>query len=209
MTKKLILLILALPLFLMICLFTATNGVSLAVPISVSGIELLSESTVYMDLDNPKEQHLVEYAVYPTNAANKSVTLSYLPFEDSNGTEQPLAQFEYDEETGYLKPLAPGAAEVVITTVDGGYSVRFTAIVETRELVSIESSHPNLEATFDEVLGMNKYDLAPGDTFKIENVFNPVTAANLLVNYTSSNPAVATVNARGVVQARGDRKSVV
>ena len=209
MTKKLILLILALPLFLMICLFTATNGVSLAVPISVSGIELLSESTVYMDLDNPKEQHLVEYAVYPTNAANKSVTLSYLPFEDSNGTEQPLAQFEYDEETGYLKPLAPGAAEVVITTVDGGYSVRFTAIVETRELVSIESSHPNLEATFDEVLGMNKYDLAPGDTFKIENVFNPVTAANLLVNYTSSNPAVATVNARGVVQARGAGVAVI
>ena len=209
MTKKLILLILALPLFLMICLFTATNGVSLAVPISVSGIELLSESVVYMDLDNPKEQHLVEYAVYPTNAANKDVTLSYLPLEDEEGEGQPLAQFEYDEETGYLKPLAPGAAEVVITTVDGGYSVRFTAIVETRELVSIEASHPNLEATFDEALGMNKYDLAPGDTFKIQNVFNPVTAANLLVTYTSSNPAVATVNARGVVQARGAGVTVI
>ena len=85
MTKKLILLILALPLFLMICLFTATSGVSLAVPISVSGIELLSDSTVYMNLDNPNEKHLVEYAVYPTNAANKDVSISYLPLEKENG----------------------------------------------------------------------------------------------------------------------------
>ena len=209
MTKKLILLILALPLFLMICLFTATNGVSLAVPISVSGIELLSETTVYMDLDNPKEQHLVEYTVYPTNAANKEVTLSYLPFEDEDGGEQPLAQFEYDEETGILKPLAPGAAEVVITTVDGGYSVRFTAIVETRELVSIDSIPPNLDSTYDEALGMDKYELAPGDTFKIQNNFNPVTASNLLVRYESSNPAVATVSPRGVVQARSAGVAII
>ena len=209
MTKKLILLILALPLFLMICLFTATNGVSLAVPISVSGIELLSESTVYMDLDNPKEQHVVEYAVYPTNAANQEVTFSYLPLDGEEGDSQPLAQFEYDEETGILKPLAPGAAEVVITTVDGGYSVRFTAIVETRELVSIESTPPNLDATFDEVLGMEKYEMEPGDTFKIQNTFTPETAANLLVTYESSDPSIATVNARGVVQARGNGTVVI
>ena len=209
MTKKLILLILALPLFLMICLFTATSGVSLAVPISVSGIELLSESTVFMDLDDPKEKHLVEYAVYPTNAANQDVTLSYLPLDSEDGKAQPLAQFEYDEETGYLKPLAPGAAEVVITTVDGGYSVRFTVIVETRELVSIESSHPNLDATFDEALAMDKYSLAPGDTFKIENKFTPETASSLLVTYESSNPAVATVNGRGVVQARSAGTTII
>ena len=209
MTKKLILLILALPLFLMICLFTATSGVSLAVPISVSGIELLSESTVYMDLDNPREQHLIEYAVYPTNAANQDVTLSYLPLEDEEGEEQPLAQFEYDEETGYLKPLAPGAAEVVLTTVDGGYSVRFTAIVETKELVSIESVHPTLSSTYDEELGMAKYTLEPGNTFKIQNNFNPVTASNLLVTYKSSDPAVANVNGRGVVQARGTGVAII
>ena len=202
MTKKLILLILALPLFLMICLFTATSGVSLAVPISVSGIELLSESTVYLDLDNPKDQHLIEYSVYPTNAANQDISISYLPLEDENGKEETLAKFEYDDETGYLKPLAPGSAEVVLTTVDGGYTARFTAIVTTRELVSIEATHPNLDASYDEALGMVKYDLEPGDTFKIQNNFEPVTASNLLVRYESSDPAIATVNARGIVQAR-------
>ena len=208
MTKKLILLIIALPLFLMICLFTATSGVSLAVPISVSGIELLSESIVYMDLDNPKDKHLVEYTVYPTNAANKEVTLSYLPLEDEDDS-QPLAKFEYDEETGYLKPLAPGAAEVVITTVDGGYSVRFTVIVETKNLVSIESAPQNLAGAFDEALGMEKYGMEPGDTFKIQNAFNPETAEDLRVSYESSDPTIATVNNRGVVQARGDGTVVI
>ena len=209
MTKRLILLILALPLFLMICLFTATSGVSLAVPISVSKIELLSDSTVYMNLDNPKEKHLVEYAIYPTNAANKDVSISYLPLEKENGEKEVLAQFEYDEETGYLKPLAPGVAEVVITTIDGGYSVRFTVIVETRELVSIESKAPNFKSTYDESLQMDKYALEPGDTFKIENNFNPLTASNLLVDYSSSNPKVATVNARGVVKVVGVGEAVI
>lgn len=208
MTKKLILLIIALPLFLMICLFTATSGISLAVPIGVSGIELLSESTVYLDIDK-KETHQVEYAIYPTNAANQEVTFTYLPLEDENGNEQTLAKFEYDEETGILKPLAPGAAEVVITTVDGGYRARFVAIVDTRELISIKSTPPNLAASFDETLGMEKYDLAPGDTFKIQNDFYPETAANLLVEYSSSDTSVATVNSRGVVQARGAGTTII
>ena len=208
MTKKLILLIIALPLFLMICLFTATSGISLAVPIGVSGIELLSESTVYLDIDK-KETHQVEYAVYPTNAANQEVTLSYLPLKDENGNEQTLAKFEYDEETGTLKPLAPGTAEVVITTVDGGYRARFIAIVETRELVSIKSTPPNLASSFDETLGMEKYDLGLGDSFKIQNEFYPETAANLLVEYSSSDKSVATVNSRGVVQARGAGTAII
>lgn len=210
MTKKIILLIIALPLFLMICLFTATSGISLAVPIGVSGIELLSESIVYLDMDNPRDKHLVEYAIYPTNAANQEVTFSYLPLVDENGKEEVLAKFEYDEETGYLKPLAPGAAEVVITTVDGGFTARFTAVVETRELISIESTpNNNLEATFDEALDMNKYSLAPGDDFKIQNSFYPETAKNLLVDYSSSNPAVATVDRRGVVQARSEGTAII
>ena len=209
MTKKLILLILALPLFLMICLFTATSGVSLAVPISVSRIELISESTVFLDLDNPKDVHHVEYAVYPTNAANKDVTISYLPLDGEDGEEETFAKFEYDEETGYLKPLAPGAAQVVITTVDGGYSVRFTAIVTSRELISIESSVPNKEASYDEELGMKKYTLEPGEEFKLQNKFNPSTASSILVNYESSDPAVATVSARGAVKARSVGTTII
>ena len=196
MTKKLILLILALPLFLMICLFTATSGVSLAVPISVSGIELKSGSFVEMDLDNPKEQHVIDYTVYPTNAANQAVTISYEPLVDGEGNEQKLAQFSYDEETHTLKPLSPGSAEVVLTTVDGGFKARFTVYVKTKQLVSIEANHPTLESAVDEETGLKKYVLAPGEDFNVDVKYEPESAANIRVDIKSSNPEVVQVQGK-------------
>ena len=66
MNKKLISLILVLPLILMISLFTAVNTVSLAVSVPVSKIEILGPEIVYLDLDK-QEKHFIEYAVYPTD----------------------------------------------------------------------------------------------------------------------------------------------
>lgn len=209
MTKKLILLILALPLFLMIILFTATSGVSLAVPIPVSKIEISGDDIIYMNMDDPDEQYQLDYMVYPTNAANKNVTVSYLPVVGADGEEETLAKFDYNAETGVLKPLAPGVAQVVITTVDGGYSDRITVVVETRELVSIDSSLPNLESVMDETLGMNKYQLEPGQSFRISNVFDPAGASNLLVRYSTSDSTVVTVDARGVISARSAGTAII
>ncbi len=208
MTKKLILLILALPLFLMICLFTATSGVSLAVPISVSGIELSSESYVEMDLDNPREQHVIDYTVYPTNAANQAVTVSYEPLVDDTGAEQRLAQFSYDEETRTLKPLSPGSAEVVITTVDGGFKARFTVYVKTKQLVSVEASHPSLGATVDEETGADKYILNPGEEFVVDIKCEPAGAQNVRVDVKSSNPEVVSVIGKRL-KANGVGRSII
>lgn len=207
MTKKLILLILALPLFLMICLFTATSGVSLAIDIPVSDIEVLGEDIVYMNMDEIDDKYLLEYAIYPTNAANKKVSLSYKAIE-IDGIEQPVAKLEYDEETGYLRPLAPGMVEVIVTTVNGGFTDSFVVVVETKELISIDVDLPQ-NAIFDEVLGMEKLELKPGETIKIKNIFNPVTASNLLVTYESSDTSVATVSRSGIVQARKPGTAVI
>lgn len=207
MTKKLILLILALPLFLMICLFTATSGVSLAIDIPVSDIEVLGEDIVYMNMDEVDEKYLLEYAIYPTNAANKKISLSYKAIE-IDGEEQPMAKLDYDEETGYLRPLAPGMVEVIVTTVNGGFTDSLVVVVETKELISIDVNLPQ-NAVFDEVLGMEKLELKPGATMKINNVFNPVTASNLLVIYESSDPNVATVGRNGVVQARKPGTAII
>ena len=208
MTKKLILLILALPLFLMICLFTATSGVSLAVPISVSGIELKSGSFVEMDLDNPKEQHVIDYTVYPTNAANQAVTISYEPLVDGDGNEQKLAQFSYDEETHTLKPLSPGSAEVILTTVDGGFKTRFTVNVKTKQLVSIEANHPTLSSVVDEETGLKKYVLAPGEDFSLDIKHEPESASNIRVNIKSSNPEVVQVQGKKL-KVNGVGRSII
>ena len=132
MTKKLILLILALPLFLMIILFTATNTVSLAIDIPVSGVEILGDETVYLNMDTSSPRLDIQYAIYPTNASNTGVSITCNPIV-IDGKEQPLAQFTYEidkeEKTAYLTPLVAGMAEVVITTDDGNHKDRFTVVV--------------------------------------------------------------------------------
>ena len=91
MNKRLILLILALPLLLMLCLFTTANRVSITIQVPVTGIDVVLEggnSIVYLNLDdqNNGEYHL-DYVVYPINATNKTVSVTFLPIEG-----EPFAQ---------------------------------------------------------------------------------------------------------------------
>ena len=51
MNRKLILLILCLPLILMLSLFSVSKTVVLAINIAVSKIEILGDKIVYLDLD--------------------------------------------------------------------------------------------------------------------------------------------------------------
>ena len=75
MTKKILLLVLSLPLILMICLFTTSNTVSLAISVPVTGIDIVGDNIVYLDMDK-NETYEVEYTIYPTNAANKKISFS-------------------------------------------------------------------------------------------------------------------------------------
>ena len=72
MAKKLLLLILALPLVMMISLFTTTNTVSLAISIPVSGIDIIGNNYVYLDFDK-SEKYFIDYTIYPTNAYNQNI----------------------------------------------------------------------------------------------------------------------------------------
>ena len=49
MTKKILLLVLFLPIIIMVCLFTTTDAVSLAIDIPVTGIDIVEENIVYLD----------------------------------------------------------------------------------------------------------------------------------------------------------------
>ena len=72
MTKKILLLVLFLPMIIMISLFTTTDAVSLAISIPVTGIEIVEDNIVYLDLDQ-EETYKIDYTVYPTNASNAEV----------------------------------------------------------------------------------------------------------------------------------------
>ena len=153
MNKKVILLMLALPLILMLSLFTTTNTVSLVISVPVSGIELHEDKVVYLDLE---KTHEISYTVYPTNAANKEVT--YI-VEPRNG-ETPA---QLNIENGKIIPQSCGTADVTVRTVDGGYQAKFIVSIFTNKLQGIEST-------------VDSNVIKIGETTQIQTSFNPVNA---------------------------------
>ena len=64
MNKKLIVLIMLLPLLLMLSIFTSTQSVALNVKVAVNKIEINGNKVVYLDMDKD-EKYLVSYEIYP------------------------------------------------------------------------------------------------------------------------------------------------
>lgn len=188
MKKRLILLILVLPIFLMLCLFAVTKTVSLAVEVPVSGIEINGEKIVYLDLEK-NEKYEMDYTVYPTNAKNQEVTFSV-----EQVGEDRLAELEYKD--GYIIPKSGGTAKVYLTTVDGGFKDSLLVFVESSGLESISSTTP-------------KSSILVNEKIKISTTFIPSTAADLSLEYKSSNEKVARVNNKGEIVGVGRGTAVI
>lgn len=182
MAKKVLLLVLCLPIIIMICLFTTTDAVSLAIDIPVTGIEIVEDNIVYLDLDE-EETYTVDYTVYPTNATKKDVAMSYEAVGDSR-----LAKLKFKD--GQIIPEAMGMAKVYLTTIDGGFKDSFIVQIDSNMLHEIKS-----EISVDEI--------HVGGEALITNEFIPHNAKNQIVVYESSDSKVATVDNRGKVVGVG------
>ncbi|MBQ7324101.1 MAG: Ig-like domain-containing protein [Clostridia bacterium] len=184
MNKKLILLMLALPLIIMLSLYTTASTVSLTVKVPVERVEIHSEEVVYLDLDLG-ETYDLEYTVYPTNAANKEVVFSTARVEG-----KPFATLEYDAESGKIIPSTCGMAEVTLTTMDGGFRDSFIVQVDSKSLESVEAS-------------VSKEILDIGETATIGVVFTPKNTPNKQLRYeVVAGEEVASVDAQGVISAK-------
>lgn len=182
MNKKLILLLLILPLVLMFSIFTTTNSVGLEIKAPVSSIEILGNKMVYLDYDE-KEKYFVNYTVYPLTAANKKVVFS----TEQVGTGR-LAQLDFED--GYIVPKSIGSAKVYLSTVDGGFKDSFIVQVDSSKVQEINCT-------------VAKTQLMVGETVNINTTFVPENAINKILTYTSSDLSVATVDSKGKIKAVG------
>ena len=186
MAKKLILLLLIIPIVVMILLFAATQTLSNLVDVPVTGIEILNTKEYeYLDMDQ-EQTCVIEYAVYPTGAKNKDVSVTTEAFGD-----EPLAKFEFvQEEDGkvVVVPLTAGAARIVLTTVSGGFRDSIIVYSYSTKLQAIDATITNA-------------DLLVGETAAIYTSFLPENPSDTTLEYVSSNPAVVEVNRNGVVRA--------
>lgn len=178
MNKKLILLILCLPLLLMLSLFSVSKTVQLAVSVPVSKIDVLSDQIVYLNLDN-NNQYFVDYVVYPTNAKNQNVK-----FHTEAVGSSPLAKIEYID--GYLVAKSCGKAKIVLTTVDGGFRDSFVVEVTSNTLQNISCE-------------IDKNIIYVGETTTISTAFLPEDTIYTRLNYFVSNPNIASVGADGAI----------
>ena len=185
MTKKILLLVLFLPMILMISLFSTTDAVSLAIDVPVTGIEIVEENIVYLDLDQ-SETYKVDYTVYPTNATNREVSLS----TEAVGEER-LAKVEFKD--GYLIPKSIGVAKVFLTTIDGSFKDSFIVQIDSNMLQEIECE-------------ISEAEIYVGGKAVITTTFIPANAKNQVVAFKSSNENVAKVDNNGNVLGvgRGD-----
>ena len=182
MYKRLIVLILCLPLVLMISLFSISQTVSIGVNVPVSKIQILGESVIYLDLDK-QEKYFVDYAVYPTNAQNKKVTFIQ---PEQVGTS-PLAELEYVD--GYIVPKSCGKAKVYLETVDGGFRDSFIVQVESNALQEISCSVENPS-------------IYVGDTTIILTQFVPEDSKHTLLNYQVENENIVEVSPLGTITGK-------
>ena len=162
MTKKIILLVLILPVIVMISLFTTTDAVSLAISIPVTGIDIEEDNIVYMDI---KDKLDVSYTVYPTNATNQKVTMSMEPVGTSRS-----CNLDFDGKT--ITPKSVGVSKVYLSTVDGGFKDSFIIQVDSSVLEEIECS-------------ISEKELYVGEKASIYTEFIPETAPNRIIKYKS------------------------
>ena len=196
MAKKLILLLLIIPIIVMISLFAATKTISIIVDVPVSGISISDAgSHIYLNMDN-NDTHSLEYTVYPTNAKNKDISATAEPVSGKD-----TAKLDLVVEDGMVKiiPKSVGSARVYLTTAEGGYRASVTVHVESenaRRLQSIDST-------------VSTSELEVGESAVITTALTPADPINPILHYSSDNPHVATVNDKGIITAlRGGEATI-
>lgn len=191
MAKKLILLILVVPIIVMVALFAFKETVSLLIDTPVDKIVLIGEETATELNMDAGHTYSLEYAVYPTAASNKEVTVYTAPIEGED-----LASLEFDPKDGkiLITPRSAGAARVFVKTKDGGHEIFFDVYVRSSRLQSIDATIDKSELFLDKT--------AEDAKAIITTSFSPKNPSNTILNYVSSDETVATVDDFGIVTAK-------
>jgi uncharacterized protein (TIGR02145 family) len=125
--------------------------------------------------------------VKPDNATNRNVTWSSAP--ESVATV---------DDNGLVKAIAPGEATVTVTTEDGQKTARCVVMVSAAPVpvTGVTLNKPSL-------------DLTEGEDEILIATVNPAGATNKNVTWSSSAPAIATVDDNGLVRAVAPGDAVI
>lgn len=123
-------------------------------------------------------------AVEPSNASNQAVSwISNNPAIASINAN------------GLVTAVGEGEIDVTVSAADGGYSAS--------AVIKVTGGTPPAVAVYNMVVSPTVVNLEVGETFQLTGAVEPSNATNKAVNWISNNPAIASINANGLVTAVG------
>lgn len=163
---------------------TSDESDVILIPEDVTGIEVLSDYQHVSMFIGDSEQ--IKYTVLPSNATNNNVQFKSL--NESIATV---------DENGIVTGVSEGNTTVILTTEEGGFTAECTVHVD-------EISVKNLDRISAKsiVMDVNK-------TSQLEINIEPENATDKTIRWSSSNPAIASVDDKGLVTAKANGYVVV
>lgn len=138
----------------------------------------------------PGETLQLGAVINPENASNKNVTWS------SDNKEVATIDAK-----GLVTAVSAGSVTITVTTEDGNKTAtcRLNVMSEAETVIDVEYVSIKGETTA----------LNPGETLQLAAVINPENARNHNVTWSSSNEAVATIDANGLVTAVANGETLI
>ncbi|MCM1531357.1 MAG: Ig-like domain-containing protein [Bacteroides sp.] len=133
--------------------------------------------------------------VLPDTATNKNITW--------RSTDETVATVSA---MGTVKAIAEGEALIIVTTVDGGFAATCTLTVKAKQVIPVE---PEPIAVTEVRLDIADSTLYIDGTLALTATVLPDTATNKDITWRSTDEAVATVNAQGMVKAIAEGQALI
>ncbi len=153
--------------------------VTVKLPVHVQGIKITGEEYT---IEGTGQNYQIKASVVPSSADNKK--LNYSSSDESVATVS---------SKGVVTTVGVGQAVITVTTDEGGYSGEFKITVIPKKIKVTGVKLATSRYTFTEA----------GETYKINASVVPSDAENKKLTYSSSDTAIVTVDANGVVTAVG------
>jgi uncharacterized protein YjdB/C1A family cysteine protease len=144
---------------------------------AVSGVSLNKTATTL----NGRSTEQLKATILPDYAANKSVKWS--------SSDDAIATVS---SSGLVKGVAPGTADITVTTNDGAYTAKCTVTVTTVAVTGVTVAEGNLTNNG------NLRRLYYRSSIELTATILPSNATNQRVTWSSSNPAILSVNQQGM-----------
>ena len=195
MKKKIIALILIIPLLFLVTLFSVSKVASILTDIPASGIKITTQTDngfIYLDMAKYEKDIYIEAEVEPKNAKNKDYS-----FEISKVDEDtPLADIEIASD-GLLIVRSEGKAKITAISADKGFKDSIILSVHSSKILSMT---PVIKTVVGEEINLQKVDdntynvtLTSGE-YEFGSIIVPNALSDSSVTWTSEDVSVIDVD---------------